>query len=61
MGEEVEEVEEKQVDWRGRFAYIFMTLFVVSSSLGAMLFNVPLGFVVLGLTSGIYGKLLGDE
>ena len=48
-------------DWRALSGYLLMALFVLASSLGAALIYPPAGLVVLGLTSGLYGYLLGQE
>lgn len=46
---------------RSNFANGLMVVFVVSTSIGAGLIFPPAGFVVAGITSGIFGYLLGAE
>ena len=42
-------------------AYVLMTLFVLCTTVGAFLIYLPAGFVVLGITSGMYSYLLGSD
>lgn len=46
---------------RSNFANGLMLVFVISTSVGAGLVFLPAGFVVAGITSGIFGYLLGAE
>lgn len=46
---------------RSNIANGFMLVFVVSTSIGAGMIFLPAGFVVAGVTSGIFGYLLGAE
>jgi amino acid permease len=46
---------------RSTFANALMVIFVVSTSIGAGMMFLPAGFVVAGVTSGIFGYLLGAE
>lgn len=46
---------------RSNFANGLMVVFVVSTSIGAGLVFLPSGFIVAGVTSGIFGYLLGAE
>lgn len=42
-------------------AYVLMIVFVICTSVGAFLIYLPAGFVVLGVTSGLYAYLLGSD
>lgn len=46
---------------RAGLAYVFLILFVSCSTVGAFLIYPPAGWITLGVTSGIYGYLLGSE
>lgn len=46
-------------DYRALLAYFFMFSFVAFTSLGAFLIYPPTGFIVLGISSGFFGYLLG--
>lgn len=46
---------------RSNFANGFMVVFVISTSVGAGMMFLPAGLVVAGITSGIFGYLLGAE
>ena len=65
--DKVSEINKKKIfeysdsEPRAILAYILMLFFVVSTSLGAGLVYFPAGFITLGITSGIYGYLLGSE
>jgi hypothetical protein len=53
--------EDSDSEARAMLAYILMLFFVICTSLGAALIYFPAGFITLGVTSGIYGYLLGSE
>ena len=42
-------------------AWVLLAVFVVSTSVGAFIYDVSLGFVVLGLSSGIAAYLIGSD
>ena len=46
---------------RSNFANALMVVFIVSTSIGAGLVFLPAGFIVAGVTSGVFGYLLGAE
>jgi len=46
---------------RSTFANLLMVFFVVGTSVGAGLIFPPAGLVTFGITSGIFGYLLGAE
>lgn len=46
---------------RPNFANLLMALFVISTTIGAAMIFPPAGFIVAGITSGIFGYLLGSE
>jgi len=46
---------------RNTFANLLMVSFIIFTSIGAGLILPPAGFVVAGITCGIYGFLLGSE
>lgn len=46
---------------RGMFANILMSSFILFSALGSFLIYPPIGFIVAGVTCGIFGYLLGAE
>lgn len=57
-----EPTPEVLVDRVAQAAYVLMALFVISTSAGfALAFGVGFGLISLGLTSGLYGYLLGKE
>jgi len=47
--------------YRSATAYFLMFCFVIFTSLGAGLIFMPAGLVTLGVTSGLFGYLLGAE
>jgi len=51
----------KRLFTRRSAANWLMLSFIIFTSVGAGLFSPALGFVVLGVTSGIFGFLLGLE
>lgn len=46
---------------RSNFANGLMVIFVVTTTIGAGMVFPPAGFIVAGITSGIFGYLLGAE
>jgi len=46
---------------RRTFAYLFMISFILLTSVGAGLIFPPAGFIVAGITCGLFGFLLGTE
>lgn len=47
--------------YRSIAAYILMVFLVVFTSVGAGLIYLPAGFITLGVTSGLFGYLLGAD
>jgi hypothetical protein len=51
----------KQKANRRTFANVFMLCFIIFTSIGAGMMFPPAGWVVAGVTSGLFGFLLGLE
>jgi hypothetical protein len=58
---ETPQTENEPTFTRQQMAYLLMVIFVVATTVGAMFFNTGIGFMVLGVTSGIYGYILGRD
>jgi hypothetical protein len=48
-------------EYRSRSAYFLMLSFVIFTSLGAGLIFMPAGLITFGITSGLFGYLLGAD
>lgn len=46
---------------RRGIAYILLSFFVICTTVGAFQIYLPAGWITLGITSGVYGYLLGSE
>jgi hypothetical protein len=46
---------------RGTFANIFMLCFIILTSIGAGMIFFPAGWIVAGVSCGVFGFLLGAE
>ena len=46
---------------RTALAHVLMSIFVVATACGAAMFSLGIGLIVLGVTAGLYGYILGKE
>jgi len=46
---------------RGTFANVFMLCFIILTSIGAGMIYLPAGWIVAGVSCGVFGFLLGAE
>lgn len=55
------EDDRKEDGLRQKVAYALMGSLVVFTSVGVGLIHMPAGLITLGITSGVYGYLLGAD
>lgn len=59
--EQPDQPDASAIDYRPYAAYVLMAFLVVFTSVGAGLIYLPAGLIVFGITSGLFGYLLGAD